>query len=250
MKKILSTLVCGLLLATTASADFARVEMGVGTWIQAPSGEINYSDTGVSFSDISKENTQAEAYAWLLVKHPVPLLPNLRLEYVTTLNEGEYVVQSGTPIGGLATGTLSELEMTQIDVIPYYNILDNTAWITLDLGLDIKIIDVAYSAGGVNIIDELNVDIVSIALPLGYVRARTQLPITNLGIEADVKYFSYDTTTVYDVRAKVDYTFDIFPVIQPGIEIGYRMQKIELEENGLAVNIDYSGVYAGLMVRF
>jgi len=43
MKKVLSSLACGLILASTASADIARVEMGAGAWMQTPSGAITYT---------------------------------------------------------------------------------------------------------------------------------------------------------------------------------------------------------------
>ena len=250
MKKILTTMAVAAMLATTASADFGRVEMGIGSWQQTPSGAITYTDTGVGFEDKSNENSQSEGYAWLLIKHPVPILPNLRLEYVNAVNEGTYNVITGTPVGGITTGTPSELEMTQIDVIPYYNILDNTAWITLDLGLDIKVIDISYSANGVDIIEALNVDIASIVVPLGYVRARVEIPATNFGFEADVKYITYDSNTVSDIRVKADYTFDFIPVVQPAIEIGYRIQTFDIEDSGLKLDTEYKGVYAGLMVRF
>ena len=238
------------LLTTTASADFARVEMGVGAWQQTPGGTITYADTGVGFEDRSQENSQSEIYAWMLIKHPIPIIPNLRLEYVNVLNEGTYNVLSGTPVGGIPTGALSELEITQFDIVPYYNILDNTGWITLDLGLDIKVMDISYSANGVDIIEALNVDVASVVIPLGYVRARVQIPATNLGFEADVKYITYDSNTVSDIRVKVDYTLDFIPVVQPAIEIGYRIQTFDIENDGLKIDTEYKGVYAGLMVRF
>ncbi|MDO8453458.1 MAG: hypothetical protein Q7S59_02680 [Sulfurimonas sp.] len=40
MKKILSIVACGAIFATVATADIARVEMGVGAWAQKASGEI------------------------------------------------------------------------------------------------------------------------------------------------------------------------------------------------------------------
>lgn len=250
MKKILTTLAIGAMLATAASADFARVEMGVGAWKQTPSGASTYTDTGVGFEDRSQENSQSEGYAWMLIKHPIPIIPNLRLEYVNALNEGTYDVVGLPPIPGIPTGAASKLEITQFDIIPYYNILDNTGWVTLDLGLDIKVMDISYSANGVDIIEELDIDVASVVIPLGYIRARVQVPATNLGFEADVKYITYDSNTVSDIRVKADYTFDFIPVVQPAIEIGYRIQTIDIEDSGLKIDSEYKGVYAGLMVRF
>ena len=87
-------------------------------------------------------------------------------------------------------------------------------------------------------------------MPLGYVRARVQAPATNIGFEADVKYITYDDNTVSDIRVKVDYTLDMIPVIQPAIELGYRIQKFELEESGFKIDTESTGVYLGVMLRF
>jgi len=215
MKKLLSTLVLASAVATTMFADLSRVEAGVGTWNQEPTSS-GIASTG------DKEN---DMYVWAYAKHPVPVIPNLRLEYVT------------------ATAG-SAMEFTEIDVIPYYNLLDNTAWITLDLGLDFKSLSATNTIGSVEKTDD-------VVLPMIYLRTRVQLPLSGLGAEADVKYVSYSENTVYDARIKLDYTFDITPIIQPGLEIGYRIQKIETDElfrNEL--NYEFSGVYAGLMVRF
>lgn len=250
MKKLLITLAMAITFASVASADFARIEAGAGMWMQSPSGGINYTSAGESFLDISDEESQVSGYAWLLVKHPLPMLPNLKLEYVNTVSEGRYSI-IGSPITGLPTiPSTSKLEMTQIDVIPYYNLLDNTAWVTLDVGLDLKVINLGYTAGGIDVIDALNVDIASVVMPLAYVRARVQAPGTNLGFEADIKTIAYGDNSVSDIRVKVDYTLDMVPVIQPAIEVGYRMQSFELEEAGFALATDFEGLYLGVMVRF
>jgi len=40
--------------------------------------------------------------------------------------------------------------------------------------------------------------------------------------------------------------------VQPALEIGYRTQKIKIDENNLDVKTDmnFSGFFAGLMLRF
>lgn len=249
-KKILTTFACGLMLASTANADLARAEMGIGTWLQTPSGNIAYTDGATTALDSSDEATQAQIYAWLLVKHPIPVLPNLRLEYVNTVNEGTATGTFGTYDFSLSPSANTELSMTQIDFIPYYNILDNTGWITLDLGLDIKIMDISYETLGVDLMSKVPNDISLVVLPLAYVRTRFQTPGTDIGLEADIKYISYSSVTVYDARIKVDYTFDVTPVFQPALEIGYRVQKVELDIDEIAINVDYSGIYIGAMLRF
>lgn len=250
MKKVLCTFACGVVLASSAMADFTRVEMGAGAWMQTPEGGATYTDGGADGSYTSSENDKTESYIWALIKHPVPILPNLRLEYVTLEDSG---VASGTFKDfdiGTATTTLS-YDMKQYDIIPYYNILDNTSWITLDLGLDIKIVDASYTAAPSAPFTGYN-DSVTFVVPLFYVRGRVEIPSTEIGLETDVKYITTGDSTVYDIRAKVDYTFDFIPAVQPALEVGYRAQKLDIDESSVdaKLDIDFSGFYAGVMLRF
>ncbi|MDY0116433.1 MAG: TIGR04219 family outer membrane beta-barrel protein [Sulfurimonadaceae bacterium] len=251
MKKSIKTMACALLLVTTANADFLRVEAGAGAWMQKPKGGITADGASYTGSDISKEDSTTKGYVWVLFKHFVPVVPNLRLEYTEVENDG---VANGTFKNFNALIAPSSLKMKQYDIIPYYNILDNTAWITLDVGLDIKVIDATYD---LNHVVNLNTGGTSysesktIPLPLGYVRARVEVPATGFGVEADVKYITYSDNTAYDIRAKVDYTFDITPLIQPGIEVGYRVQKYKVDKlSDIKMDLDFAGFYAGAMVRF
>jgi outer membrane protein len=250
MKKILYTLTCGAVLASTVMADFTRVEMGAGAWAQNSKGNATYTDGGANGLYTSSKNKEISPYVWMLIKHPVPLLPNIRLEYVSLEDKG---IASGKfkdfDIGAAST-TLS-YDMKQYDIIPYYNILDNTAWITLDLGLDIKIIDASYNAAPTTGFAGYK-DSVTFPVPLLYARARVQIPSTNLGFETDIKYITTGNSTVYDVRAKVDYLFDFIPAVQPALEVGYRAQKIDIDDSSAdaKLDIEFSGFYAGLMLRF
>ncbi len=250
MKKILSIMACGAILASSASADFARVEAGVGAWMQNSKGTASYTDGGANGSYTSSEKDSTQPYVWMLIKHPVPVLPNLRLEYTSVKDDGMATGQFKDFNIGAATTKMS-YDMKQYDIIPYYNILDNTAWITFDLGLDIKIIDASYSAAASGAFTGYS-DKVMLPHPLVYARARVQIPSTNIGIESDIKYISVGSSKAYDFRAKVDYTLDFIPVIQPAIEVGYRTQKIDIDDNGIdaKLNLEFSGFYAGVMARF
>ena len=222
-KKILSALLVASAFVTVSSADIARVEAGVGTWGQEASSTFAGTTT-----TLEKES---DVYVWAYAKHPVPVIPNLRLEYVTATATDTYWNET--------------YEFTEIDVIPYYNILDNTAWITIDLGLDLKSVSVKHKHASMESTDD-------VVIPMGYLRGRFQLPLSGLGAEADLKYVEYSDNTLYDIRAKIDYTFEITPIIQPGIEVGYRIQKLKTDEllYSSKLDFDFAGVYAGIMLRF
>jgi len=253
MKKTLTTLATLALFSTAANADFLRVEAGAGLWSQTNVGYISYEDDDTTAEDRSAEVEKTNAYLWAYVKHPVPFVPNFRLEYSKIESDG-YLngTWKGMRYGGEDLPTTTE--MTQIEVIPYYNILDDTFLVTVDLGLDIKFID--YTATG-----EGDARLVSIALydesgsfvaPLPYLRARAELPFMNFGLEAVIKYGALDGNTFSDMNIKLDYTFDIMPVLQPGIEVGYReiVMDAESSDGKTVIDLDFSGLYFGLMARF
>ena len=255
MKKILTSLAAVVTLASTLNADFARVEMGAGVWSQTPSGYATRTDgDGVLNLDgtyTSSENDSQEMYAWVLVKHPLPLIPNLRLEYVSVYDEG---LTDGSVNGVGVTDSPTTLDTKQYDIIPYYNILDNTFWTTIDLGLDIKIIqsDTVVKAGSGILLENTTVydSTDTTVVPLLYARARVQVPMTGIAFETDAKAISDGTNTLYDVRAKIDYTLNMFPIIQPAIEVGYRVQQLTVDDGDTQIDLNYSGVYAGIMLRF
>ena len=258
MKKIITSIACCAALAGTLSADFARVEMGVGGWQQEPSGTASYTDgSGAQGKYTSDKKSDTSAYAWLLIKHPIPIVPNLRLEYADIKDSGKSTgdfKDFNIPTGVTAPTTI---EMTQFDVIPYYNILDNTFWTTIDLGIDLKVNKTDFTASAVpSSIPGSNFagysDSKTVVIPMVYARARVEIPSTDVGLEADVKYITYNGSTVSDIRAKVDYTLGFIPVVQPAIELGYRVQKFDVtsDDKKTKMDMEFKGVYAGVMLRF
>jgi len=251
MKKLLTTLACVTTLASTLSADFTRLEMGGGLWKQSPNGTITYSDGTLSGTYTSAKKEKENKYVWLLLKHPVPVLPNIRLEYADISDKGVVTGSlRGFPIAA-PLNTPATLELTEYDATLYYNILDNTMWTTLDLGLDVKMINAKYTAAANGAFTGYE-GTESIALPLGYVRARVEIPATGLALEGDVKYVTYNGSTVSDIKVKVDYTFDLNMFVEPGIEVGYRVQKFDLtsDDSTTKIKMDFAGLYAGIMLRF
>ncbi len=261
MNKLLSIAAMTALLATAANADFMRIEGGVGAWETEPSGMITYGDLDpFDVANTAGFTATTNTYVWAFIKHPIPILPNFRIEYVDpsfsdktkgALSYGDYEFSAGAS---------NALSLTQYDAVLYYNLLDNLLWTTLDLGLDVKFIDGNYKvsgnanlegvASGVQSYDE-DFDMI---VPLAYVRGRVQIPVINVGVEAIAKGITYSDNTVVDAEIKIDYTFEFIPVIHPALELGYRYQQMTLDSGsiGIKANIDttFEGLYGGLVVRW
>lgn len=258
MSKVLSGLLLAGLLGASAQADILRVEMGAGVWQNEFSGTVTSKDlVGTGYdtfdTDLLDYDKESKGYVWLNIKHPVPILPNLRLEYAAVDYAGKStqdIVYKGVTYTANAT---TDLTLDQIDVIMYYNLLDNTAWTTLDLGLDIKVLQAEFNAAqadGTNAVQEKE----TLPLPMAYGRLRFEIPGADIGLEGNAKYTAYKESKVMDYAIKADYTLvDVLPV-DVGLEVGYRFQQIDLDGTDFdidtSMDVEIDGVFAGATIKF
>lgn len=241
-------------LAMSAQADVFRLEMGAGVWRSDPSGTIQYNGNPafdvVNTADFAEETSP---YAWIFLKHPLPIIPNIRLEYVDMGYSGN---SKGTLVwNGVSYGNAyNELNMQQLDGVFYYNLLDNTFWLTLDLGLEVKYVDGDYSlADNTHTLAAVNENF-SGFFPLLYLRLRGEILETGIGVETMGRGIVYNSSSLYDLQLKIDYTLDVIPFIKPGLELGYRIQSVDLDHDDIDisadVDVDFKGFFGGMTVRF
>ncbi len=253
MNKILLSSALVSLLSLSLNADMFRIEGAVGSWNAEPSGAMNYeSSPAFTLENTLGYDSESITYAWVLLKHPIPIIPNVRLEYSDLGYSGVSEEGFSWEDEDIGVGSSSALDLKHYDAILYYNILDNTAWTTIDLGVGAKYIngkfDINDPSDGYSYSSSD-----SIILPMLYGRGRIEIPTTGFGIEADLKLVGYGGAEVYDARIKVDYTLDIF-IIEPMIEVGYRSLTLNIDADDLDINantdIDFSGIYFGAGIRF
>ena len=254
------------LVTLSSMADSWKVEGGTGVWRVGSEGTISDTikrDTTTSIvvtDTLDQHEDSDQVYLYLLIKHPLPVVPNVRFEYVKVTSEGKSATVNISTFGGSGSSSSSNVEsdlsLTQYDMILYYNLLDKRLWTTIDVGLDLKYVDSQYSINSFQI-DEASSSIT----PLLYVRGRVNIPVVDIGVEADGKYITDGTSTLYDARIKVDYTMNFVPVVQPRVELGYRMQRFDVDSQESSiigaiftqqskVDMSFSGFYAGIGIVF
>ena len=267
MNIFFKTLIIITLLSVSSIADIWRIEGGAGLWDGSSDGSIlhqgNIDLLGLTIPDqqvtdnLGDHQDKTAGYLYVTIKHPIPFVPNVRFEYVGVKSGGEIVYTKEIPILGATSVTAdSQLFITQYDTILFYNLLDNTFWTTLDLGIDIKYAQTQYY------VPDLDVDEISDSIiPMAYIRGRVETPFAPIGLESDIKYITDGESTVYDIRVKVDYSFEMNAALEPGIELGYRVQKFKVygeESNYLGdiffgksdTDVTFAGVYGGITVKF
>lgn len=169
-----------VLLANLTYADFIRTSIG---------GNI-----AVELEEDTKKDTDKLNYSIFVdFKHPIPVMPNIR------------IVKSSSSISD------------DLDAISYYNILDETFLLYLDVGVGIqnkKISQIDYDKTG----------------PSAYTKVKIDLPLSNLSFKlrgiASVldKDNSYRVETLLEYKVIDNIAFDLI------FDIGYKKEHIDLEK--------------------
>lgn len=246
IKRVVSV-VAGTLLCVggAARADMLGIEGGVGSWQMDPEGYVNYKGDNVDVDDDLHISDSANAFIWLTFEHPAPLLPNVKLAYMRVDTDGSGQVTRSFDFGSVTVNVSdqvsSSVKLDEGDVVLYYEVLDNI--VSLDLGLDIKIVD-----GEVSILSTAGRDKADFtgAIPLLYARADVELPLTGLSAGVEGAAIGYSGSRISDLTARVRYTFGTLAV-----EGGWRQQDLVLDDvNDVDTDVTLKGPYLAAALRF
>jgi outer membrane protein len=247
MKKILLGVATAFFLNTSVSADMLGAEAGYVVWNPTLTGSIKKGGDSLDFEkDLGYGSTEANSFMWAYVDHPIPLLPNIKLQKTNYTDSAEGIVTKNLTFAGesfvIADKVKSELTLNQLDTIAYWRILDN--WVNFDIGLNIKTIDGQIKLDTTT--KHVN-ESFDIAVPMLYTKARFDLPFSGLSVEADMSYVSYVGNKFSDMKAGVVYetTFGL------GATAGLRKLNLTLDDvDGIYGDINIEGMYAGLFFHF
>ena len=235
-----------LLCIGTAQADFVGFKIGANYWEPELTGSIigdGVADTPIDLVGDLALDDPTPSNLVLTLEHPVPLLPNLKYQNIELDSTGSSPTSGFTFNDTVFTGPVtSTFDLSHNDIVLYYEILDN--WISLDLGLDIKIFDgeVLLTDGGPPesvLIDE--------TIPLLYLSARFDLPFSGFYIGADIIGASASDNSLEDTSIMLGYESDSGLGFEGGIK------KFSLEINDVTdinADLEYDGIYLNGYFRF
>ena len=235
-----------LLAAPFAQADVVGVGASVSYWDSELTGEAADKSGGEVDveNDLDLEN-DSNANASLYLEHPVPLLPNVRLSYTLVQQSGRG--ELGANFGGINVGSgvdvQSELDLEQLDFTFYYEVLDN--WVNLDLGLTARDLNgelVVREVGGAGQVSKTEVDAV---LPMGYLAARFDLPMTGFSVGAEGNFVSYSGDSLHDFNA-----YGQFEIAVLQLRAGYRQMSIDYEDDDDRLDVEIDGPFLSAGVVF
>lgn len=239
MLKIVSICFMAIFMAGPASADTLGLFVGGGVWKHDPSGNISSNDPGsdsISMKGDMGLKEESESYLWMAFDHPIPLVPNIRLEKTSLSHTGNASGVFNYNGSSTASGP-TEVTLDSIDTILYYRLLDN--WVNLDLGIDLRSLDGRFAIGDQSLE-------VSETIPMLYLAAQFDLPLTGLSVGADYKVISYSGSSYNDMRLRAAYEIGVI-----GFEAGLRSTRIKLDDvDGVNADIEFDGLMVGAFLHF
>ncbi len=249
MNKLLSA-ACLAALAPLAQADTVLgVYVGAGQWNSEYSGDAGTVAVDLSELNIDEENNN---FYYIAVEHPVPLLPNIRLQKTDITSSETSTLTSSFTLDNESFSVNDEvstdIDLTHTDATLYYEVLDN--WVNLDVGLTLRAFDGEASVTSRTTSTSETVDLDEV-IPLLYLKTQFDLPFTGWSIAADGNAIGYSGDTFSDLSAKISYNSDALPLLDLGVEIGYRRMALEVEDDGdLTADLTIDGPYAAVTLHF
>ncbi|WP_421842901.1 TIGR04219 family outer membrane beta-barrel protein [Marinobacter algicola] len=244
MRKLILAIGGSLVIAApVATADVVGVGANVSYWDSDLSGKAGKNNRVVDVeNDLDLESdTNANLNAYL--EHPVPLLPNVRLNYTRIEQSGRGELSTEFDVLPNGAEVDSDLDLSQFDVTLYYEVLDN--WANLDLGVTARNLDgelIVREQATTARVSKTEVDGV---IPMGYLAARFDLPFTGVSVGGEANLISFDGDSVYDYNAYGQYELSLLQ-----LRAGYRQISIDYEDSDDRLDIELGGPFVSAGLTF
>lgn len=250
-KRLLATVVSGLLITPVAQADMLLgLYVGAQGWNTSTSGGFSESSTGAANFDY---DSQTNSSLYVAFEHFVPLVPNIKINYTSMDSDGFTDLDASFEFDGTtyseSASLLTNTSIDSADLVLYYEIFDNDL-VSFDIGVNGKFID------GTLFVEDVDSGVngessFTGVIPMAYSRVEVGLPFTGLSVYAEGSYLSFDDHSVHDIQAAVTYSFVENLAIDMTLQLGYRDFSVDIEDlDNIYADLSYDGVFAGLEVHF
>jgi outer membrane protein len=250
MKKILTVAALAATLPQAASA-LPLVDLYAGSyyWDQSVSGDV--VNGAADLEDDLKLDAGGQAVTYVAFEHFVPLIPNVKIKQTSMDSDGagsvvaDFNFNGQTITNGVAVDSV--LDLSHTDYTFYWSL--PLPIVTFDFGLTARQFDGKMTVVGSGINAAADFDFV---VPMGYLNAGVDIPLTGLSLAANLNTISYGDTSMTDFDANLTYVLPLIPLLDVGISAGYRSFDLELDESDfgdLSAKTTVAGPYLGISLH-
>lgn len=230
--------------------DALGFQAGAGQWYINLEGDVGQNGSSTTLNDLGFEDETSNVF-WAMLEHPIPIIPNLRVMHSSISAIETSRTSQRFTIGGIVIDAevrvITDMDLSHTDATLYYELLDN--WVTFDVGITARQME-----GYVDVQSEVSQSAraeLEGVLPMAYVNLQLDFPGSGWRIGGTANAISYRGDKVADMSARIGYSFELTPMMDIGINIGYRSLDLKAEEfDDLYADASISGSFAELVVHF
>ncbi len=233
------------------------LEVAVGGWQQNPKGTLGFKPDPLIDSSIDLENEANygdEIKPFGRVKIDMPLvLPNIYLmatpmEFEETgRKSAQFSFGDVTFDGGV--DFQSKLQLNHYDVCLFYGLpfLETASLekLNVEVGLNVRIVDIEARVSQQTFVQLEESTSETFYIPMIFLAAQFR-PIESLGLEVEGRGIGYSDNAYYDIIARIRYK--IFGPM--AIAAGWRYEKLEIDEEDVLANVEFSGPFGEIVFTF
>ena len=256
-------LALGLLTAFSLShADILSFGAGAGFWQENIGGYVKNGDkinyfNNKSAEDDGDDNTgnlglhnTVKPFIWAKIIHPLPFVPNVRLQYTRFDTSGDGVAVGSTKLFGVvevsgSANVHTTLAMNSYDATFFYEL--KPVFADFEAGFGVNVLQ-GYSK--VENKDNGDTTEGNWVTPLPYLYARVETtPIFGISFETSARYLDVSAGHYYDYRGAVKYHLPL-PILDVTTSVGYRYQDTFAKDGDDETNLRYNGAFAQVGVKW
>jgi outer membrane protein len=269
MKRISLSLLCAGLV-TFASADLLSISAGVGYSQQKIDGYVKNGDTINYFNNSSAQtdgnkNTgdlglddENNPYVWVKFIHPIPILPNIKVQYTKYHSTGHSDwIAGGVEIFGdvsISTGLTNantKMDINSYDLTLFYEIKPIFADIEAGFGVDLWKGNTRIEGDTKDLVKKHVVIDEDWIAPLPYLYANIEtMSLFGFSALGYVKWAKAGDNHHYEYLGALKYTIDIFGPVNPFIKVGYKYKEAYGVDGDNETKLKYEGVFAEIGAKF
>ena len=235
----------------TSQADtLLGLYAGAQGWNMQTAGGFSSDGTNANFNFEDKANSNL----YVAFEHPLPLIPNIKVQRSIMDTLGEAKLNStftfGDEIYASDIDVITDVGLTATDFILYYELFDNDL-ISFDVGINAKYLDGKLVVTEKEDPSSSSSEAFSGPVPMLYSRLAIGVPFSGFGAFVEGSFLSIDDHTLSDYQAALTYSLMENLAVDVTFQMGYRAVELELDDlDNIYSNLEFKGVYAGLEVHF
>jgi outer membrane protein len=233
------------------------LELAIGGWQQSINGTLGYQPLGnpdiIDLDSDLQFDDENNIFGRAKIDMPA-FFPNIYLVGAPVEFEGSgsksIAFKFGDVTFDVGAQLSSKITVNQYDVGFYYGLpfakMGSAGMLNVDVGLNVRILDLdAKIAGLSGAIGAQESQSITVPVPMLYLGVQI-MPTDSFMIEAEGRGIAVGDNRLYGLIGRLRYQF-AGPVFVAG---GYRYDKIDVDEDGVVADIDFSGPFIELGLTF